>query len=174
MVAFIKAKIKNQIAKENHLSLAERSKIVLKIVSLLFKAVDIRITKSREIVLAPVAIDQTLSPEKINKIVSFINHVVWILMLWKPGRCFYRSYVIANILRKKGVPLQINFGCENYLERTGKAKAHSWLTLQGLPFAEKGNPSVRFPIRISVPDSDVNFWLGTKGMSREKIPHNCS
>jgi hypothetical protein len=63
--------------------------------------------------------------------------------------CMLRSLVLLRFLREAGLPVRVQFG----VAREGAdLKGHSWLTLDGLPFAEQTDPSLRFQIVYSFPE----------------------
>jgi Transglutaminase-like superfamily len=62
--------------------------------------------------------------------------------------CMLRSLVLYRFLREAGIPVQVNFG----VARDGDAlKGHSWLTLDGVPYAEPADPTSRFRIVYRYP-----------------------
>jgi Transglutaminase-like superfamily len=62
--------------------------------------------------------------------------------------CMLRSLVLYRFLREAGIPVQVNFG----VARDGDAlKGHSWLTLDGLPYAEPVDPTPRFRVVYRYP-----------------------
>ena len=152
--------------KGNRLSFSEQKNIIIATLFYIFQAAVIRFSKnSGRIFLTPVNSTVKLTTQKINQIVTLVDTVLFIVMFWKPGRCFYRSYAIAHILRQYGVPLKINLGWENIHEFKGKARAHCWLTLNDMPFAEKNNPFDRFPSKFENHNEDIQYWLGSDGLS---------
>lgn len=66
--------------------------------------------------------------------------------------CMLRSLVLFRFLREAGLPVRVHFGVAR---EEGSLKGHSWLTLDGLPFAEAGDPSTRFQIAYSFPPDDA-------------------
>ena len=95
----------------------------------------------------------------VSRIVSHVDTVVCVLLFWKPGKCFYRSYALATILRKRGLPLVFNFGAIDGDNKEG-LRAHCWLSLDGQPFAEKGDPGARFPDHVGEYAGQVVYWMG--------------
>lgn len=126
----------------------------------LAKAWEFRFWKRKGMVtLPPKGEDCSLSDTIIRRISLWIDLVVGILLFWKPGRCFYRSYALAVVLRKRGIPLILNFGYRN-LGGRGRIRAHCWVTFKGSPFAEKTNPLDAYPIKMGETEGHVTYWLG--------------
>lgn len=127
----------------------------------LVKAFKIRHSKAAGSFSLPSADTEVPASEsKIKKIVFLADIVIFVFMFWKPGKCFYRSYALATLLRMWGMTLVINFGCENLYESNGKPLAHCWLTHNGVLFSEKTDPYQRFPIEIESKNQDIKYWLG--------------
>ncbi len=125
------------------------------------KALIIRLSKKvSSIELPPVKIEHNLSKKEMNKIVRSIDYILLFTMFWKPGRCFYRSYALATLLRKKGICTKLNFGFENIYEINGKVRAHCWVSFNDLPVAERTDPLLRFPSKFKMVTNDVQYWIG--------------
>jgi hypothetical protein len=59
-----------------------------------------------------------------------------------------RSLILFRFLREAGVPVRVHFG----VAREGTdLKGHSWLTLDGRPYAEATDPSPHFQVVYSFP-----------------------
>jgi len=127
--------------------------------------------KSEATLLPPVASTTTISDLTRDRTAGLVKFLIYCIFFWKPGRCFYRSYAMAYVLRKRGIPMILNLGCKNYSEQNGKAKAHCWLTLEGKPYAEKGDPCTKFFLPMGQIDGQVHYWLGShiNSVSGEKI-----
>ncbi|MBN2144237.1 MAG: lasso peptide biosynthesis B2 protein [Candidatus Aureabacteria bacterium] len=110
--------------------------------------------------LPPVAEERPLSSEEEKRIRFWVLFWVRIFLFWKPGICFYRSYTLASVLRKRGVPLILNFGCRNWAETEGRVRAHCWLTLNDEPFEEKDNPKLTYSAQwTSSPENGIRYWI---------------
>ena len=65
--------------------------------------------------------------------------------------CLYRSLLLYKFLRENGLPVRIHFG----VIKTGEGLiGHSWLTLDGKPFLESGDPGERFVVTFSFPPKE--------------------
>lgn len=82
--------------------------------------------------------------------------------------CFYRTYAIATILRRRGLPLQMNVGLCNLKDPRG-ANGHCWSTLDGEVIAEEEDPRRLFPLPLGSPRRGVQFWVGPSGHGYERI-----
>ncbi|MBI4870955.1 MAG: lasso peptide biosynthesis B2 protein [Candidatus Riflebacteria bacterium] len=137
----------------------------------LAKAWQVRVLRRDEAgVLPPVSDFPAPGPEVRDRIARLVGRLVFCLTGWKPGRCYYRAFALAYVLRRRGVPLVLNLGCQNYLEVSGRAQAHCWLTLEGQPFAEDDDPSGRYPIPIGEVAGKVRYWLGGSGVEVRRNP----
>jgi hypothetical protein len=90
--------------------------------------------------------------------VFLIDSIVNVALFWKPGKCFYRSYCRAYVLRKRGLPLLFNFGMQ--IKGNTKVKVHCWLTLDGKPFMEKNNSPAIFPVNMGSHKGQISYWMG--------------
>ena len=109
--------------------------------------------------LPSVVEDCYLSKIDIKRIIVFVDALIIILFFWKPGRCFYRSYSIASVLRARGIKIVLNLGCLHFMNKKSRAFGHCWLTLNGSFFAEKNDHSMRFPVYFGCNDKDVQYWF---------------
>ena len=111
-------------------------------------------------VLPPVASSPRLSQASIDRIFFRAKIIVSLFLFWKPGRCVYRAVALASVLRKRGLPLALNFGWKYQDESHDNIKAHCWLDLNGEPFAEKSNPFPNYPNRVGSFQNDAHYWVG--------------
>ena len=110
-------------------------------------------------VIPPVISSPALTNEDLKQIVFSVRLIVFCFLFWKPGRCVYRSVALASVLRRRGVPLTLNFGWRKISEKGDKVKAHCWLDLNGKRFAEKGNPNLSYPILLGRYKKYANYWI---------------
>jgi hypothetical protein len=77
----------------------------------------------------------------LNETVRLVDSVLALrFTVWRPN-CLTRSLVLARILRRSGHPVRVVIGIEN----GGQClQGHSWLELDGRPFAEDGDPNDQF------------------------------
>ena len=74
--------------------------------------------------------------------------------------CFYRSIVLASILRKRGIPVVMNVGGRG-LGLNEVRKAHCWLTLDNMLFHEKENALELYPLEMGYnQDRSIRYWIG--------------
>jgi hypothetical protein len=100
-----------------------------------------------------------LSDKDLSFIISSADFFVKICTPNTSRKCFFRSYIMASVLRKMGVPIKMNVGLYN-LNRMGETAGHCWLTLKEIPFAEKNNPNEKYPIKMAVSTSEISYWVG--------------
>jgi hypothetical protein len=135
--------------------------ITVEIISTLIKAVKIRRSGVEGAVsLPPVHIPAKINEKMSNKIVKWFDFILSIVLFKTEHLCFYRSYGLAIILRKRGVPVVMNIGGRS-LSSPENMKAHSWLTLFGKPFHEKPNSIQLYPHDMGFnKERAVNYWIG--------------
>jgi hypothetical protein len=135
--------------------------ITIEIIFTLIKAWKIRRSKVEGAVsLPPVRIPVKTDEKMSNKIVEWFDFILSIVLLKTDHLCFYRSYGLAIILRKRGVPVVMNIGGRS-LSSPENMKAHSWLTLFEKPFHEKPNSIQLYPHNMGFnKERAVNYWIG--------------
>ena len=76
--------------------------------------------------------------------------------------CFYRAYAMANILRKKGLPVSFNIGLRN-LSPADATRGHCWLSLNGQPFYEKNLDAVAIyaDVLMGKTTQDICYWINS-------------
>jgi Transglutaminase-like superfamily len=95
-----------------------------------------------------VSTDGHPDPEKCERIIRLTDLLLERRVALLRPSCMLRSLVLYRFLREAGIPVQVNFG----VERDGDAlKGHSWLTLDGVPYAEPADPTSRFRIVYRYP-----------------------
>jgi hypothetical protein len=75
-------------------------------------------------------------------------------------RCFFRSCVLATVLRRRGLPARLNVG----LRRIGSdatVSGHCWVTLaDGPPVAEPEGVLAAYPQPMGEGANGVRYWAG--------------
>jgi len=138
-----------------------RISITVEIIYILIKAVKTRRSKIEgAISLPPVSTHTKINDKMSNKIVKWFDFILKIVILKTDYLCFYRSYGLALVLRKRGVPVVMNVGGHS-LSSPENMKAHSWLTLFKQPFYEKTNSIQLYPYDMGFnKERNVNYWIG--------------
>jgi hypothetical protein len=79
----------------------------------------------------------------------------------RTGRtCFFRSYILAFVLRRWGFPAVINVGLRN-LGGDRRAEGHCWLTTpEGALFSEPTDPREQYPVFMGDGVPGVRYWAG--------------
>ena len=109
-----------------------------------------------------------LSESELREIVRKVHLIVKVLLLIIPGRCFYRCYAIAAVLRKRGVPLALNLGWST-LGKNKKKRGHCWLSLDGCSFEEVTDTKKLYPFCIGSFNDEIYYWTEGEG-AREFSP----
>lgn len=137
--------------------------ITVEIIYTLIKAVKIRRSRVEGAVsLPPVAIPAKINEKMSNKIVKWFDFILSIILIKTDHLCFYRSYGLATILRKRGVPVVMNIGGHS-LSSPENMKAHCWLTLYEKQFHEKPNSIQLYPYDMGFnKERAVNYWIGSE------------
>ena len=95
-----------------------------------------------------------------KNIARFVDRVTNIVIFWKRYRCFYRSIAIASLLRRRGIPLVVNFGYRNLFDREKRLRAHCWLTLYDEMFEENSETAEVYTILLADQEESYRFWVG--------------
>jgi hypothetical protein len=109
--------------------------------------------------------------KRINDLVNFVENIVKKIASRSNHICFYRSYVLAQILRKRGLPVVMNIGLGNF-GADSPVRGHCWLTLDGENFFESSETETLYPVYLGKRPGDIAFWVKPgqdKGMIRQKI-----
>lgn len=113
-----------------------------------------------------------LSSEALVEIIQWVKRWVHLFCFRSRHGCYYRSYVLACILRQRGVPVSLNLGLRN-LGSHEKNRGHCWLTLRGKPVLEFDDDSHRlYPHLLQQGQYDINYWVGSNDerfIQRHKI-----
>ncbi len=110
----------------------------------------------RKIKKYKVSLDSAPSPEQISEIVKYIDQVSSLFIKGNQNRCFYRSYILYNILSKHNVSLETNIGLTD-MSLGSTARGHCWLTSNNIPFYEK-NEVEKYPYFLGS-NGVVKFWM---------------
>ena len=70
-----------------------------------------------------------------EEIAVFVDRILGHRLLMRRQLCLRRSLVLYRFFRKLGLDVQINFGVAPP-GRSGRLKAHAWLSREGKPFLE--------------------------------------
>lgn len=109
--------------------------------------------------LPAVATERTADNTSISVIVRHVDHLLSALLNKNSHHCFYRSVILAKLLRKNGVPLVVNIGGRSL--SSPSMKAHSWLTLDDNPFYEQPNSLSIYPFDMGYnTQRSVRYWIG--------------
>lgn len=80
-----------------------------------------------------------------EEIAVYVDRILGRRLLMRRQLCLRRSLVLYRFLRKLGLDVQINFGVAPP-GRSGRLKAHAWLSQKGKPFLESGETHEGFDL----------------------------
>ena len=137
-----------------------RIPLTLKILCLLMHSLWLRISKVQSGVKLPPVENQTISRQKADKIVNWFDLIAGTFMPHNQHICFYRSFTLANLLRKRGIPVVMNVGGRG-LGSNEVRKAHCWLTLDDQLYHEKENALELYPLEMGYNQNrSIRYWIG--------------
>ena len=113
-----------------------------------------RLRGDRALRLPPVA-PMRISPEQQAELAHRCNRLTHLLARSSRHFCWYRSYPLAVLLRKRGVPVQLNIGLMGLNQRT---RGHCWLSLDGRVINEPGDLSAAYPEFLGDNGCGTVFW----------------
>ena len=128
---------------------------------LLIRSLGVRISKAKSgVKLPPVANRQIITRRRGDGMVTWFDTLASALLWYNRHLCFYRSFVLAALLRKRGLPVVMNVGGRG-LGMNEARKAHCWLTLEGHLFHEKENALELYPLEMGYNrDRSIRYWVG--------------
>lgn len=110
--------------------------------------------------LCPVICQYVIDESQYPSLQKAVDNVVKLMIFWRRKRCFYNSFVMANILRQSGRPIKINFGFISK-NKMLKQRAHCWLTLDGELLFEPEETEASFPYFMGeISEGNICYWLG--------------
>ncbi|MHB8844963.1 MAG: lasso peptide biosynthesis B2 protein [Nitrospirota bacterium] len=113
----------------------------------------------KPLVLPAVDAERTIDNASISVIVRRVDRLLSALLHKNSHHCFYRSVILAKLLRRNGVPLVVNIGGRSL--SSPSMKAHSWLTLDDKPFHEQPNSLSIYPFDMGYnADRSIRYWIG--------------
>ena len=112
----------------------------------------------RLVKLPPVAQSNKLSDLDVQFVLRCADCFVKYGALRTARKCFFRAFIIASVLRRNGMPVELNVGLKNM--GGGKPKGHCWLSLNGKPFAERTDVKLEYPYEINPGSGNVRYWMG--------------
>lgn len=99
--------------------------------------------------LAPSRIPLIADQHTLDKAVRYTDALLWRMRFPLRGSCIPRSLALYYFATRCGLPVHVHCG----VRRVGEAlQGHAWLTLNGSPFLEEGNPD--YAVTFSFPDSE--------------------
>lgn len=117
--------------------------------------------------LPPVTPPATLPKTTVKRIAWWIMLIVNILVFWRWGKCFYRTYVVACVLRRWNVPLILNIGVNDPFELK-RMRGHCWLTLNNEVFLETCSVEAKYPILTGKLEGQIHYWAGSGGTTTQR------
>lgn len=100
-----------------------------------------------------------LPPAGLETILAGINRLTGLVAGKSRHACFYRSYPLAVVLRKRGVPVQLNIGLMG-LQPQQRLRGHCWLSLHGTVINEpEPFSSAAYPELLGDNGFGVCYWV---------------
>lgn len=143
--------------------------LVLKTLQILLQAILVRKRGGTALFLPPVAAVQASLQEQ-NRLISRVNRLTTLFAGKSRHACFYRSYPLAVLLRKKGVAVQLNVGLMG-LGPHQELRGHCWLSTNGKVFNELEAASSRsYPDFLGQGGEGILYWVNMdqKGTVRSR------
>ena len=138
-----------------------RIPLTFEILWLMLQARHIRTSKVRNGLSLPVVpMLCRLNLQTAGKIVDWFDMLMSLFMWQNKHICFYRSYGLATMLRKRGLAVVMNVGGRGLTTKEAQ-KAHCWLTIDGQLFHEKENALKLYPIDMGYNRTKtIRYWIG--------------
>ena len=89
-------------------------------------------------------------PEKLAKAAEYTDALLRRLRFFPRKACLLRSLTLYSVAKRSGIQAQIHCGVRR---EEGKLVGHAWLSLNGRPLLEKGDPAESYAITFSHPAS---------------------
>lgn len=115
--------------------------------------------------LGEVAASRTARPGDVALAVRLADRLAELPGVRTGRKCFVRSYVLATVLRRLGLPAVLNVGIARSESERG-ARGHCWLTVGGRVVAERTAAWRAYPRRITERSDGIAFWVGGGDRSR--------
>src|SRR6476660_5900909 len=98
--------------------------------------------------LSPSRQSVRISADMLDKIVRYIDGVLWRLSVSAKGNCLPRSLALFYFATRCGLPVRL---CCGVCRMGNTLEGHAWLTLLKRPFLERGNPESYYKVTFSFP-----------------------
>ncbi|MCK4911362.1 MAG: lasso peptide biosynthesis protein [Thermodesulfovibrionales bacterium] len=134
--------------------------ILIKVCYFIFRAWLLRRDGTKRLKLPEVPSGLSYDEKEIEDTVSRVDSILSLILRSTRHICYYRSYVLAVILREKGLPVVLNVG-GRALWSPVRMKAHCWLTLDEERVYEKDNSFDLYPLEMGYnSDRSIRYWIG--------------
>jgi len=125
---------------------------------------------NRLLILPPVkeCTDRKSEPE-LKGLVELADKCFEFLVRKTSQPCLFRSFVRGVVLRRSGIPVELNIGLRNM--GSSSVYGHCWLTLDGKAYVEQEAVDQLYPVFMGKDRSGVSCWAGsvdTSNMHRTK------
>jgi hypothetical protein len=84
----------------------------------------------------------------LEKASRYTDALLWRIPTARPGPCLIRSLTLYHFARRWGLPVQVHCGARRV---EGALQGHAWLSLNGAPFLESGDPEASYAVTFSYP-----------------------
>ncbi len=128
--------------------------------TLLLKAVHVRRNGGASLRLPPVAEEQ-IPLEAREKLIARVNRITSFFSGQNRHACWYRSFPLAVLLRRRGLAVQLNIGLMGFGPGQNE-RGHCWLSLNGEVLNELDDvSSAAYPDFLGENGLGVAFWVKT-------------
>jgi hypothetical protein len=139
--------------------------VTFEVLYCLFRAWVIKLGKDMSRVnLPPVGQNSRLSSRGLAFTLNITDAVVIHGARWTGRKCFFRTFILAHVLRRRGVPVSMNVGlCGlNGNRNGGSINGHCWLTLNDKPYLEDVDWRGQYPHLLATGLNGIRYWIGTR------------
>ena len=115
--------------------------------------------------LTPVISAAKIDQQEVNWVISYVDFLVKYGAVCTERKCFFRAYILANILRRQGLCLEMNIGMRTS-QTASRTVGHCWLTIDGEVFEENDMLKKAFPFEIGKDKNGTHYWFNSFRCSR--------
>ena len=122
--------------------------------------------------LSGIALPDVLEGEKqlgteIPFLLACTHSMVRLASAWSGRKCFFRSYIIASVLRRYGQEVELNIGMRN-LGAAAVTAGHCWVSMpDGGLLDESGTLPAEYPVFMARSRNGIRYWVGESDSERD-------
>lgn len=132
--------------------------IIIEMMILLGKAWVIRVSRNLKYVKLPYVREKRKTTKiSVDFYTKWTERVVRLCAPSTGRKCFFRSYILATLLRKQGIPVIMNIGLR--VAGSGyRVYGHCWLTINGKSFSEIIDQSEMYSVNLGYGENGICYW----------------